>query len=137
MPNTPADFPTMPSDQGQPLARQNAVRKISLYGIPATCLLLALSACTSPPAVVAPAQALVYTCADGRAVKAVYPDTETAMLTLDGQTLKLQVAVSADGARYVDQHWQWWTKGMHQAWLAPLKAGETIASAAGVACHAP
>jgi membrane-bound inhibitor of C-type lysozyme len=70
-------------------------------------------------------------------VQAAYPDTHTAVLTLDGQTRRLQVAVSADGARYVGDHWQWWTKGMHDAQLAPLKPGQTIASGQAVTCTTP
>lgn len=80
---------------------------------------------------------LTYTCDDGRTVQAAYPDTDTAVLTLDGRPHQLHTAVSADGARYVGKHWQWWTKGMREARLAPLKPGETIASASGVSCTAP
>lgn len=80
------------------------------------------------------AKTLTYTCDDGRNVQAVYPDTDTAVLTLDGQTYRLHTAISADGARYVGEHWQWWTKGMTKGWLAPLKSGESIASASGVSC---
>lgn len=78
-----------------------------------------------------------YTCADGRAVQAMYPDQDTAQIKIDGQTHTLHVAMSADGARYTGDGWQWWTKGMHDGHLAPLPAGEAIASAPGVACHAP
>jgi membrane-bound inhibitor of C-type lysozyme len=85
----------------------------------------------------AAAKALIYTCASGRIVQAAYPDTDTAVLTLDGQMQSLHIAISADGARYVGKQWQWWTKGMHDAWLAPLQPGETIASAHGEACTAP
>lgn len=79
---------------------------------------------------------LVYTCADGRSVEASYPDTNSALLILDGHAQQLHTAISADGARYVGKHWQWWTKGMHDGQLAPLKPGETIASASGVSCTA-
>ncbi len=80
---------------------------------------------------------LTYGCDDGRTVHASYPDADTAVLTMDGQTYRLHTAISADGARYVGTHWQWWTKGMRQGRLAPLKPGETIASATGVSCTAP
>ncbi|HUH54905.1 MAG TPA: MliC family protein [Rhodanobacter sp.] len=83
------------------------------------------------------APVLSYTCDDGRKVQASYPDTTTAVVTLDGNTHHLHIAISADGARYVGDHWQWWTKGMHDAWLSPLREGETYPSANGVACHAP
>lgn len=85
----------------------------------------------------AAAKTLTYTCDSGRTVRAVYPDTDTAVLTLDGQTQPLHIAISADGARYVGKHWQWWTKGMREARLSPLKPGEAIASASGEACTAP
>jgi membrane-bound inhibitor of C-type lysozyme len=87
------------------------------------------------PAAAAPT--LSYTCDDGRLVQASYPDDTTAVVALDGDTHRLHIAVSADGARYIGEHWQWWTKGMHDAWLAPLRDGETYPSASGVACHAP
>ncbi len=83
------------------------------------------------------AETRLYTCEDRRTVRATYPDPHTAVLTFDGHTRRLRIAVSADGARYTDARWQWWTKGFHHARLAPLAAGETLASAAGVACQAP
>ena len=83
------------------------------------------------------APVLSYTCEDGREVQASYPDSTTAVLSLDGNTHRLHIAISADGARYVGDHWQWWTKGMHDAWLSPLRNGETYPSASGVACRAP
>ncbi len=83
------------------------------------------------------AKALSYTCDDGCTVQAVYPDADTAVLTLDRHTHRLHTAISADGARYVGDQWQWWTKGMHDARLAPLQSGETVASASGVSCTAP
>jgi len=85
----------------------------------------------------AAAPMLSYACEDGRTVQASYPDTSTAVLSLEGQSHHLHIAISADGARYVGKHWQWWTKGMHDAWLSPLRNGETYPSASGVACHAP
>jgi membrane-bound inhibitor of C-type lysozyme len=77
-----------------------------------------------------------YACSDGQVVKASYPDTNTAVAIIQGNTHTLHIAVSADGARYTGDGWQWWTKGMHDGMLAPLAAGESIASAQGVACHA-
>jgi membrane-bound inhibitor of C-type lysozyme/archaellum component FlaG (FlaF/FlaG flagellin family) len=92
---------------------------------------------TLTPLRAAAAPVLSYACNDGRKVQASYPDTATAVVTLDGNTHHLHIAISADGARYVGDHWQWWTKGMHDAWLSPLRNGETYPSASGVACHAP
>lgn len=92
---------------------------------------------SASPAPAESAQTLSYDCDDGRTVQAVYPDTDTAVLTLDGERHRLHTAISADGARYVGEHWQWWTKGMHDAQLAPLDPGETYAKKNGVACRAP
>lgn len=89
------------------------------------------------PMAAATAKTLSYRCADGRSVQASYPDANTAVLTLDGQTHRLHTAVSADGARYVGEHWQWWTKGMHKARMAPLEPGQLIASVSGISCTAP
>jgi len=100
-----------------------------------TALALLLAGCQTPAPDTA-AKTLTYRCDDGRSVQASYPDTDTAVLTLDGQAHRLHIAVSADGARYVGDTWQWWTRG-HDAFLAPLKPGEIYASAKGVACHTP
>jgi membrane-bound inhibitor of C-type lysozyme len=91
-------------------------------------LLIATSAAAAP---------IRYSCTDGRVVTATYPDQTTAILAFSGQTLTLTIAPSADGARYTGHSWQWWSKGMHDASLAPLAAGETIATAPGTPCHAP
>jgi membrane-bound inhibitor of C-type lysozyme len=77
-----------------------------------------------------------YICSDGQVVQAAYPDSHTSLVRIKGETHTLHIALSASGARYVGDHWQWWTKGMHDGMLAPLAAGETIASAPGVSCHA-
>ena len=98
--------------------------------------LLLLAACQTP-APVATAKVFDYRCTDGRSVQASYPDADTAVLTLAGYAHRLHIALSADGARYIGDQWQWWTKGMHDAYLAPLEPGETYASASGVSCHAP
>lgn len=75
-----------------------------------------------------------YGCLDGRTIQAAYPDSDTAVLTLDGRTLSLKIARSGSGARYVGDGVQWWTKGMTEATIAPLAAGEDIAGAEGVYC---
>ena len=117
------------------LPRNFALRAAFAVSLP----LLAITACSAAEthSRATAANSTTYTCTDGRTVKADYPDTDTAVITLDGQTYRLHTAVSADGARYVGDHWQWWTKGMRQGQLAPLKPGETIASDSGVACTAP
>ncbi|MBE1158795.1 MliC family protein [Dyella acidiphila] len=99
-----------------------------------------LAACATPSNEHAPAGAasnwISYTCSDGQEVKAAYPDSDTALLEIKGSRHSLHSVISASGARYTGDGWQWWTKGMHDGMLAPLAAGESIASAAGVNCHA-
>lgn len=88
-------------------------------------------------AAVTPATELVrYSCADGSTVEARYPTPETAQIVTAGKTVDMTIAQSASGARYVGDGWQWWTKGMIDGMLAPLKPGEDIASAAGTTCTA-
>ena len=94
-------------------------------------LLITTSAAAAPP------KTIHYTCTDGRIVAATYPNQTTAILAFAGQTLTLSIAPSADGARYTGHAWQWWSKGMHDAALAPLAPAETIASAPGTQCRAP
>ncbi|WP_312160858.1 MliC family protein [Phenylobacterium sp.] len=79
----------------------------------------------------------VYACDDGRTVRASYPDPDTAVVEVDGRSRNLKIAISASGARYTGDGYQWWAKGMTQAQLSPLAAGEEIASAPGVNCKAP
>jgi membrane-bound inhibitor of C-type lysozyme len=76
-----------------------------------------------------------YDCADGRTIQAQYPDRDTAVLKLGDAEIRMTIAVSASGARYVGEGRQWWTKG-EAGTLAPLRPGEDIASEAGVACKA-
>lgn len=84
-----------------------------------------------------PATELVrYSCADGSTVEARYPTPETAQIVTAGKTVDMTIAQSASGARYVGGGWQWWTKGMTDGMLAPLKPGEDIASAEGTSCTA-
>ncbi|CAM5247750.1 DUF4232 domain-containing protein [Rhodanobacter lindaniclasticus] len=101
-------------------------------GKPSTYSITPFQATTEAPA----SPAYTYTCDDGRTVQATYPDTQTAVLSFDAQSHRLHIAISADGARYVGEHWQWWSKGMHDAQLAELKPGESIASDRGVSCTA-
>jgi membrane-bound inhibitor of C-type lysozyme len=101
-------------------------------------LLLAGCASTSPSQTAVPTTATwtSYACSDGQVVQASYPDTNTALVKIKGETHTLHIAISGSGARYVSDDWQWWTKGMHDGMLAPLAPGETIASTPGVNCHA-
>lgn len=78
-------------------------------------------------------QTTIYQCEDGERFAAAYPDNDTAILNYAGQLLLLKSVVSADGARYVGEGWQWWSKG-EGGTLAPLKKGEDYAQATGKTC---
>lgn len=78
----------------------------------------------------------VYRCEDGRVVRVAYPDSETAILQIGGETQPLKVAPSASGARYVGGGWQWWSRGMDEGMISSLAPGEDLASAASVICRA-
>ena len=95
---------------------------------------LTIAACATTPAT---RDAWInYTCTDGRSLQASYPDSDTAVIKLQGETHTLHAALSGSGARYTGGGLQWWTKGMHEGMLAPLASGESIASTPGTACHA-
>lgn len=117
-------------------------------------LVLALAACErgAPPANAQAAQAAAakpgataavnpdpgvrtYRCEDGRTLQAGYPDSNTAVVDVDGRAHPLRIAPSASGARYIGFGLQWWTKGMEEGRLSRLKDGETIASDPGVMCR--
>lgn len=52
-----------------------------------------------------------YECRTGTQIQATYPDTDTAMVRYNGQTYRMHIAISADGARYVSDQYEWWTRG--------------------------
>jgi membrane-bound inhibitor of C-type lysozyme len=109
--------------------------------VPLAALLLLLASCASTPAPPmdakkSPPPWISFACSDGQMVQASYPDTDTALIRIRSRTFALHIAISGSGARYTGDGWQWWTKGMHDGMLAPLAAGESIASAPGVTCHA-
>lgn len=102
------------------------------YGVVAISALV-LGGCASAPS---GGTWVNYACNDGQQVQAAYPDSNTATIKLRGETHTLHIAIAGSGARYVGDGWQWWTKGMHDGMLAPLAAGESVASAPAVVCHA-
>ncbi len=75
--------------------------------------MLFLAACTSTPQDKAAVQSNVhnYQCESGAMVVVVYPTTDSAMVQYQGTDYKMQIAVSASGARYVGGGYEWWTKG--------------------------
>lgn len=76
----------------------------------------------------------IYQCEDGERFEAAYPDNDTAILNYGGELRLLKSVISADGARYAGEDWQWWTKG-EEGNLAPLKKGEDYAEAVGKTCY--
>ncbi len=80
--------------------------------------------------------AIVYTCPDGAEVIARYPDTTTAVIRYKGKVHTLKTAPTGDGARYIGDGLQWWTKGMTMGMISLLKRGADYAEA-GPACLAP
>lgn len=84
----------------------------------------------------APHPTLVYACPGGETVTARYPDANTAVIQYKGASHKLKIAPSADGARYIGDGLQWWTKGMTVGMISPLAPGAAYAEP-GPQCTAP
>jgi membrane-bound inhibitor of C-type lysozyme len=102
-------------------------------------LLAALAAVAAGPAAspAAPSSPpVVYACPGGESVTARYPDAATAVIEYKGATHKLKTAPSADGARYIGDGLQWWTKGMTMGMISTLPPGKDYAEP-GVQCTAP
>ena len=79
-----------------------------------TAAALSLCACANTTALSARGQSdasYSYVCDSGNTVIARYPSDSTAIVRYLGATYKMQIAVSASGARYVGNGMQWWTKG--------------------------
>lgn len=58
-----------------------------------------------------PAARITYQCESGTAIEASYPSDSTAIVEYGKHTLRMTLAVSASGARYVGGGLVWWTKG--------------------------
>lgn len=99
-------------------------------GLATLCAALALSGCVHMGAV---QDVYTYDCENGEVVRAGYRGKEAA-LVYGGRNHRLTVALSASGTRYVGEGLQWWTRGLTEGMLAPLKPGEEIASAPSVTC---
>ncbi|MDQ2859139.1 MAG: MliC family protein [Pseudomonadota bacterium] len=113
------------------------MRRVAGSRLAAAALALAGCVALAPAARSAPAApAIVYACPDGQSVRAIYPDTRTAVIEYRGATHMLKIVASADGARYLGEGLQWWTKGMTHGTIAALAPGETYAPP-GEDCIAP
>ena len=90
-----------------------------------------LTALVTPPVIMAH-----YLCVGGKTVEAGYPTPTTVLLVWQGSAYTLTQAQVASGARYTGFGLQWWSKGLTDATLSTLKAGEEAASDPGLACKA-
>jgi len=52
-----------------------------------------------------------YDCNSGTQIKARYPDVNTAVVDYNASRHRMHVGMSADGARYVGDSLEWWTRG--------------------------
>lgn len=88
--------------------------------------------------------ATTYLCSDGTVVRAEYPKPgedgvlgrSGAILDIDGNRVRMIEGASASGVRYIGGGFQWWTKGLLDATLAPVPDGDAIADDPGTACRA-
>lgn len=87
--------------------------------------------------------ALTYLCANGQVVQAEYLDADdimalgrdAAILYIDGRSVRMLRGASALGVRYIGGGYQWWTRGLQTANLAPLGPNESTASNPGTECR--
>lgn len=77
--------------------------------------------------------ARTYECNDGRAIRASYPDTDHAVVAYQDQQRRMHIAVSADGARYVGNDYEWWTRGADATLFTHADDGSTGDKV--TACH--
>ena len=72
----------------------------------------------------------------GEPLEVGYPDTASAVLVWRGHAYTLKLAPAGNGVRYTGYGMQWWTKTPTHGALSVLKAGEELASDAGLDCVA-
>jgi len=94
---------------------------------------------------------LTYLCANGQVVQAQYEDRaggsedgveaalsagpSGAFVTIDGRGIRMLQGASANGVRYIGGGYQWWTRGLQTANLAPLGPNESTATNPGTECR--
>lgn len=95
-------------------------------------LVLPLAACSTPDSndinqnlLPLPPNAVSYQCDSGNRIIATYPTTETAEILYQEETIPMQIAISASGARYVGDGLVWWTKGQDGTLLKAVNGNET------------
>lgn len=64
--------------------------------------------------------ATIYACNDGHSVRARYTGADKAVVVYRQQTRHMHIAISADGARYVGNGYEWWTRGSGRGAQATL-----------------
>lgn len=74
-------------------------------------LILGLAGCDQPQHTTQSTPTYLYQCESGRIVQASYSSADTVILEYEGQTLHMNHAISASGARYVGGGLEWWSKG--------------------------
>ena len=95
--------------------------------------LMLAAAATAPSPYPMEERAWRYHCPDGAIVEARYRDGG-ALLIYKERAIVMRPAPAASGVRYVGGGWQWWTKGMREGMIAPVKPNATEAAAPGPTC---
>lgn len=70
-----------------------------------------VGACVDVPPASEPGLRATSRCESGRRIQVSYPSDSAAVVVHEGRTLRMTLAVSASGARYVGGGLEWWTKG--------------------------
>ena len=86
-----------------------------------TCPLI-LSACTDTTSEQQQNRLLstTYQCESGEKIVATYSTINSATIEYQNNSYKMTIAVSASGARYVGENYEWWTKGSGSGSLGSL-----------------
>ena len=88
--------------------------------------------------------AITYLCANGQVVQAEYVNSDdemslgqdAAIIYVNGRSIRMLQGASANGVRYIGGGYQWWTRGLRTANLAPLGPNESTATNPGTECRA-
>jgi membrane-bound inhibitor of C-type lysozyme len=83
---------------------------------------------------------IAYGCESGRELAASYPTDSIAFVRYAGATREMRVAVSASGARYTGDGYEWWTRGTgpgSTGRLSRFAGTETTASDVLESCTVP
>ncbi|HST61004.1 MAG TPA: MliC family protein [Longimicrobium sp.] len=110
-------------------------------GLAAALVVAGCSAASAPgPATVADGAWIAYRCTSGRELAASYPTDSIAFVRYAGATREMRAAVSASGARYTGDRYEWWTRGTgpgSTGQLSRFAGDETTASDVLEQCTVP